>query len=384
MGALAELAGPYVPWVPVEASPLSLAVFSAVSVLVIACPCAMGLATPTALMVGTGVGAGQGILIRHGEAIQTMRDVKAICFDKTGTLTRGKPAVVEVAAEASSGPAVLQAAASVERHSEHPIARAIVNAAKDQGLALDEPSDFSAIAGKGVTALVNGQRLLVGKEALLREKGINTSALESKLREYEDQGFTSVLVAIDGQPLGAIAVADTLKTEAGEALQNLKSRDLKVAMITGDNERTARKVAEELGIDRVQANVLPNEKADAVADIQNEFGFVAMVGDGINDAAALAQADIGIAIGTGTDVAIESADVVLVQGDLNTLTTAIALSNATFDKIKQNLIWAFGYNLVAVPLALLGLLHPVVAEVAMALSSITVVTNSLRLRRFAR
>ena len=384
MGALAELAAPYLPWVPIEASPLSLAVFSAVSVLVIACPCAMGLATPTALMVGTGVGAAQGILIRHGEAIQSMRDVKAVCFDKTGTLTQGKPAVVEVAAEASSGPAVLQIAASVERHSEHPIARAIVNAAKDQGLALDEPADFNAISGKGVSALVAGRRTLVGKESFLREKNINTSALESKLRENEERGYTAVLVAVDGQALGAIAIADTLKPEARGALDALRGKDLRLAMITGDNERTARKVAGELGIDRVLANVLPGEKADAIKDVQREFGFVAMVGDGINDAAALAQADIGIAIGTGTDVAIESADVVLVQGDLNTLVSGIELSNATFTKIKQNLIWAFGYNLIAIPLALLGLLHPLVAEAAMALSSITVVSNSLRLRRFGR
>ncbi len=384
MGALAAVASPYLPWVPAEASALSLAVFSAVSVLVIACPCAMGLATPTALMVGTGVGATRGILVRHGEAIQSMRDLKAICFDKTGTLTQGKPAVVEVAAEASSGPAVLQMAASVERHSEHPIARAIVNAAKDHGLALDDPTDFHAVAGKGVSALVNGQRAFVGKESFLREKGINTSALESKLNEFELQGYTAVLVAVDGQALGAVAVADTLKPEAPAALESLRGDGLRLVMITGDNERTARKVAGELGIDRVLANVLPGEKADAIKDVQGEFGFVAMVGDGINDAAALAQADIGIAIGTGTDVAIESADVVLVQGDMNTLVDAIGLSNATFDKIKQNLIWAFGYNLVAVPLAILGLLHPLVAEAAMALSSITVVSNSLRLRRFGR
>jgi Cu+-exporting ATPase len=384
MGALAELAAPYLAWVPIEASPLSLAIFSAVSVLVIACPCAMGLATPTALMVGTGVGAAQGILIRHGEAIQSMRDVKAVCFDKTGTLTRGKPAVVEISAESSSGPAVLGVAASAERHSEHPIARAIVDAAKAQGLPLDEPVDFAASAGRGVSALVGGRRVLVGKEALLREKGINTSAIEGKLREYEERGHTAVLVAVDGQAVGAIAVADTLKPEAAGAIDALKRRGLRIVMITGDNERTARNVAANLAIDRILANVLPGEKADAINDVRREFGFVAMVGDGINDAAALAQADIGIAIGTGTDVAIESADVVLVHGNLNALVTAIRLSNATFAKIRQNLIWAFGYNLIAIPLAVLGLLHPLVAEAAMALSSITVVTNSLRLRRFSR
>jgi Cu+-exporting ATPase len=384
MGALADLAAPWLPWVPVEASPLSLAVFSAVSVLVIACPCAMGLATPTALMVGTGVGAAQGILIRHGDTIQTMRDLKAICFDKTGTLTHGKPAVVGVAAESSSGPSVLGLAASAERVSEHPIAQAIVTAAAHEGLPLQDVTEFKAVPGKGVNAKIAGQWVLVGKERYLQEQGVNTSTLEQALRAYEEQGFTTVLAAVDGIAIGAIAVADTIKPEAKDALAALRARGLHLAMITGDNERTARKVAADLGIDRVLANVLPEAKAQAVKQIAAEFGMVAMVGDGINDAAALAAADIGIAIGTGTDIAIESADLVLVKGDLNTLVTAIGLSNATFSKIMQNLFWAFGYNIVAIPLAVVGLLHPLVAEVAMAVSSITVVTNSLRLRRFAR
>jgi Cu+-exporting ATPase len=225
---------------------------------------------------------------------------------------------------------------------------------------------------------------LVGKESFLKEQDVNTSSLEVALDAYEKQGFTTVMVAVDGKAIGTIAVADTLKPEAKDAIATLRARGLHIAMITGDNERTARKVADDLGIDRVLANVLPDAKAAAVKEISAEFGMVAMVGDGINDAAALAAADIGIAIGTGTDVAIESADVVLVQGDLNTLVDAMTLSNATFAKIKQNLIWAFGYNLVAIPLAVVGLLHPLVAEVAMAASSITVVTNSLRLRRFAK
>jgi len=384
MGAIAEFAAPYLPWVTPDASPLSLAVYSAVSVLVIACPCAMGLATPTALMVGTGAGAQQGILIRHGDAIQSMRDIKAIALDKTGTLTHGKPAVVGVAAGDNSGPAVLGLAASAERASEHPIARAIVNAATGEGLPLQDITEFRAIAGKGITGKIAGQWVLVGKEKYLQEEGINTAALSVAIDAYENQGFTTVLVAADGHAIGAIAVADTLKPEAKDALATLRARGLHLAMITGDNERTARKVAADLGIDRVLANVLPEAKAEAVKQIASEFGSVAMVGDGINDAAALAAADIGIAIGTGTDVAIESADVVLVKGDLNTLVTAIDLSNATFAKIKQNLFWAFGYNLVAIPLAVVGLLHPLVAEAAMAISSITVVTNSLRLRRFGR
>jgi len=384
LGALAEVAAPYLPWVPVEASALSLAVFSAVSVLVIACPCAMGLATPTALMVGTGVGAGQGILIRNGEAIQAMRDLKTVCFDKTGTLTHGKPSVVEIAAEESSGHAVLRAAASAERASEHPIARAIVQAAKDEGQPLDDTKDFNSSAGKGVSATVAGRRILVGKEDFLQNNDINTSAFSSKKNAFEEQGHTAVMVAADGEAIGVIAVADTIKEEAREAVDALKRQGLHIAMITGDNERTARSVANELGIDRVLANVLPEAKAEAVQDVMDEFGMTAMVGDGINDAAALAKADIGIAIGTGTDVAIESADVVLIQGDLDTLVTAIDLSRSTFTKIKQNLFWAFGYNLVAIPLAVAGLLHPLVAEAAMAFSSITVVSNSLRLRRFGR
>jgi len=384
MSALAGIAAPWLPWVTLDASPLSLAVYSAVSVLVIACPCAMGLATPTALMVGTGVGASQGILIRHGDAIQNMRNLKAIAFDKTGTLTHGKPDVVGVAAGDNSGPAVLALAASAERVSEHPVARAIVLAAAHEGHPLQDVTEFKAIAGKGINAKIGAQWVLVGKEGYLQEQGVNTAALEVALHAYENQGFTTVLVAADGIAIGSIAVADTLKPEAKAALATLRARGLHLAMITGDNERTARKVAADLGIDRVLANVLPEAKAEAVKQIAAEFGMVAMVGDGINDAAALAAADIGIAIGTGTDVAIESADVVLVSGDLNTLVTAITLSNATFAKIKQNLFWAFGYNLVAIPLAVIGLLHPLVAEVAMAASSITVVTNSLRLRRFNR
>ncbi len=384
MGALAAVAAPWIPWVTPEASALSLAVYSAVSVLVIACPCAMGLATPTALMVGTGAGASQGILIRHGDAIQSMRGLKAIAFDKTGTLTRGKPDVVGVSAGDNSGAAVLALAASAERVSEHPIARAIVLAAAREGQPLQDVSEFKAVAGKGINAKIGGRWILVGKEGYLQEQGVNTSALEVALRDYENQGFTAVMVAVDGIAIGTIAVADTIKPEAKDALAALRARGLHLAMITGDNERTARKVAADLGIDRVLANVLPEAKAEAVKQIAAEFGMVAMVGDGINDAAALAAADIGIAIGTGTDVAIESADVVLVKGDLNTLVTAINLSNATFTKIKQNLFWAFGYNLVAIPLAVVGLLHPLVAEVAMAVSSITVVTNSLRLRRFAK
>jgi Cu+-exporting ATPase len=383
MGKMAEWATPYLPWsLPTGATALTKAVYAAVSVLVIACPCAMGLATPTAIMVGTGVGASQGILIRDGEAIQSMRELKAICLDKTGTLTTGKPEMVAFASEPSSHKALLALAASVDKNSEHPVAQAIVNAAKDEGLPLEDVTEFRAVPGKGVEAVYQGQHVLVGKEEFLREKEVNTSALSFSLLEYQQQGYTTVLVAVDGNALAAIAVADTLKPGADGAIESFKKEGMHVVMLTGDNEETARAIGTGAGIERVIANVLPGEKADAIKDLQNEFGKVAMVGDGINDAAALAQADVGIAMGTGTDVAIESADVTLVKGDIATLTTAIDLSRATYRRIQENLLWAFGYNLIAVPLALLGILHPMIAEAAMALSSITVIGNSLRLRRF--
>jgi len=383
MGKMAEWATPYLPWsLPVGATVLTKAVYAAVSVLVIACPCAMGLATPTAIMVGTGAGASRGILIRDAEAIQTMREIKAICLDKTGTLTTGKPEMVAFASEPSSQKALLTLAASVDRNSEHPVAQAIVNAAKDEGLALDEVTEFRNVPGKGVEAVYEGQHVLVGKEDFLREKDVNTSALSFSLLEYQQQGYTTVLLAVDGNALAAIAVADTLKPGADGAIEDFKKAGMHVVMLTGDNEATARAIGTSAGIDRVLANILPGEKANAVKELQAEFGKVAMVGDGINDAAALAQADVGIAMGTGTDIAIESADVTLVKGDINTLTTAIDLSRATYRRIQENLLWAFGYNLIAVPLALLGILHPMVAEAAMALSSITVIANSLRLRRF--
>ncbi len=385
MSALAELAAPLLPWVHPEASKLSLAVFAAVSVLVIACPCAMGLATPTAIMVGTGVGAAKGILIRQGAAIQTMRDVELVCLDKTGTLTHGKLEVVGISSEETSGPEVLRIAASVDYNSEHPVAQAIVRAAKDEGLNLQEVTDFEATPGQGVVATVEGQSVLVGKEEFAIAHGVDTSAFETALQNYRSQGNTIVMVVADKKAVGCIGVADTLKPDSEEAIAELHVRNKQVAMITGDNEQTARAIAEQVKIDRVLADVLPGEKAEAVKRMQAETaGKVAMVGDGINDAAALAQADIGIAMGAGTDVAIESADVVLVGGDLRTMVTAIELSEATFKKIQQNLFWAFGYNLLAVPLAIVGLLHPLIAEAAMAISSITVVTNSLRLRRFLK
>lgn len=385
LAAIAAQAAPYLPWLNAQdTTAWSQALFAAISVLVIACPCAMGLATPTALMVGTGVGAARGILIRNGEAIQGMRDIQTICLDKTGTITQGKPEVVEILCEESSHHAVLKSAASVDHSSEHPLAQAIVRAAKEEGLALEPVSDFKAWPGQGVTARVGDQEIVLGKEEFLHARGINTSAFSFGILEHQQAGHTVILVASNEQSIGAIALADTLKPGSADAVRQFKQDGMNVVMITGDNEKTAQSVAKMVGIDRILSNIMPEGKADAIKQLQDETGRVAMVGDGINDAAALARADIGIAIGTGTDVAIESADVTLVNGDLDTLVTAIELSRATYSNIIQNLIWAFAYNLLAIPLAILGLLHPLVAEVAMAFSSITVILNSLRLRRFAK
>lgn len=385
MGSMAAIVAPHLPWLSVEgASRLSLALFATISVLVIACPCAMGLATPTALMVGMGVGASRGILIRNGEAIQRMCSINIICLDKTGTLTHGKPAVTGVTTESSSHHAVLALAASVDANSEHPIARAIVDAAAQEHLELSPVTHFEAVPGYGVRALCNGEKVLVGKEAFLQQENIDTSSLSDAIRDYQNASNSVVVVASQGQAIGAIAVADTLKEDSRDAVKALQAWGAEVAMITGDNPHTAQAIARDVGIDRVLADVLPQEKAAAIGELQDQGNKVAMVGDGINDAAALAQADVGIAIGTGTDVAIEAADVTLVKGDLTTLVTAVKLSQATFSKIRQNLFWAFGYNILAVPLAILGLLHPLIAEAAMALSSINVVMNSLRLRSFLR
>ncbi|MCX5772396.1 MAG: heavy metal translocating P-type ATPase [Candidatus Hydrogenedentes bacterium] len=383
MRSVAVFAQPYLPWLDLSASNLTLAVFAAVAVLVISCPCAMGLATPTALMVGTGLGATRGILIRRGEAIQTIRSAKTICLDKTGTLTHGLPAVTGIfSVPPIEERDVLRLAGSVENASEHPIARAIADRARDERIPLAGVAAFEAAPGKGARARVGSDDVYVGKDQYLREAGIDISPVRTAVDTFQNDGKTTVLVARNGQVIAAIAVADTLKPGSPHAVHTLERMGRRVVMITGDNERTARAIAREAGISDVLANVLPGEKADAVKKLQAERGLVAMVGDGINDAAALAQADVGIAIGAGADVAIESSDITLVSGELTALVTAIRLSEATFNKIRQNLVWAFGYNVLAIPLAVLGLLHPLIAEAAMALSSINVVTNSLLLRRF--
>jgi Cu+-exporting ATPase len=386
---VAVWASSFLPWVNPDLNTFTLALITTVSVLVIACPCALGLATPTALMVGSGIGAENGILIRSGEAIQAMRDVRVVVFDKTGTLTKGQPDVTDLIARDGSTPeALLFWAASVEVGSEHPLGKAIAQRAQTEGVALGKLADFSAVRGKGVQGLVDGRRVLVGSRSLLGESGIETAKLEVTMQSLEDDGKTAMLVAVDSEAIGILAVADTVKEDAVDAVRELGALGLETVMITGDNQRTAEAIARQVGIDRVLAQVLPEDKLVEVRRLQEALstpdggkGLVAMVGDGINDAPALTQADVGIAIGTGTDIAIEAADITLVRGNLGGVISAIKLSRATFAKVVQGLFWAFFYNVIMIPLAILGLMHPVLAEIAMATSSITVVTNANLLRR---
>jgi len=379
---VAQFAQRFLPWVNPELTPLSLAVFAGVAVMVIACPCALGLATPTALMVGSGMGARNGILIRSGEAIQTMKDVRTIVFDKTGTITKGQPEVTDlVPLQGATEDEVLLYAGSAETDSEHPLARAVVNRARQAGVELKKASDFEAVSGKGVRASVEGKTVLVGTRGLMDEIGVDHSPATQAMERLENEAKTSVLVAVDDVVIGAIGIADTLKEESARAIATLQKMGFQVAMITGDNQRTAEAIAGKVGIARVLAGVLPDRKAEEIRRLQEEVGKVAMVGDGINDAPALTQADVGIALGTGTDIAIESADITLVRGSLDAVISAVKLSRATFRKIKQNLFWAFGYNVVAIPAAMLGLLHPLIAEAAMAFSSVSVVSNSTLLQR---
>ena len=356
---------------------------SAVAVLIIACPCALGLATPTAIMVGTGRGADLGVLIKSVDVLERTRSVSTVVFDKTGTLTRGAMSVTAVVATDETG--VLARAAAAEADSEHPIGQAIVAAARERDLATATATQFSAVAGHGVQADVDGTTVWVGRRKLLAEAGLVLPvALDDAADGLEAQGKTAVFAGWDGEVHGVIGVADTLKDDAAASVARLHSMGLRVAMITGDNARTAEAIAREVGIDRVLAEVLPADKVGEVKRLQAEGEVVAMVGDGVNDAPALVQADLGIAIGTGTDVAIESSDLTLLRTDLEGVATAIALSRRTYRTILQNLGWAFGYNVAAIPLAALGLLNPVIAGAAMAFSSVSVVANSLRLRRFGR
>jgi Cu+-exporting ATPase len=377
----------FLPWVNPDAPRPALAILAAIAVLVIACPCALGLATPTALMVGSGIGAERGILIRSGEAIQTFKDIKVIVLDKTGTITRGEPKLTEVvAAEGVDEQRLLSFASSVENASEHPIARAIVEGARTRGVEPSAVTDFRSTGARGVSGTVDGEQILIGNRLLLQERGITAlEALDEALEKLESTGRTAVIVAAGGTALGLVAVADTLKEESAAAIKAMHDQGLHVVMITGDNERAARAIADEVGIDEVQAGVLPEGKVDAVRALQQKYGnHVAMVGDGINDAPALKQANVGIAIGAGADVAIEAADVTLVRGELTAVVDAMLLSRATFGKIVQNLIWASAYNVAAIPIAAAGLLHPMIGVVAMTASSLSVIGNSLLLKRSYR
>ncbi len=374
--------GGFLPWVNPNLGVVTLAIVSTVAVLVIACPCALGLATPTALMVGSGMGAETGILIRSGEAIQTLKDINVIVFDKTGTITKGKPEVTDVVGvNGFNEESVLRLAGSAERGSEHPLGRAIVEWAEAKGVTLAGPESFQAMRGKGVMASINGDRVLVGSRRLMREHGLDPASLEPELVRLEKEAKTAMLVAANATLAGVVAVADTLKDDSVGAIRELHQMGVQTAVITGDNQRTADAIARVVGIDQVLAEVLPDGKVTEIQKLQDRFELVAMVGDGINDAPALTQANVGIAIGTGTDIAIEASDVTLVSGQLSGVVSAIKLSRATFRKIKQNLFWAFFYNVVMIPLAIIGWMHPVLAEIAMATSSTSVVTNANRLRR---
>ena len=375
---------------------LTAALVRMTAVLVIACPCAMGLATPTSIMVGIGKGAENGILFKSSAALEQAHKIKAVVLDKTGTITRGAPAVTDVVTSAASPVSeteLLRLAASAERGSEHPLGEAIVQAAQEKGLALSAPAGFESIAGHGIVATVDGHRVLLGNLRLMQREAVNLNGLEAKVERLYQEAKTAMWLAVDGQASGLIGVADTIKDGSKEAVAALHKLGLTVVMMTGDNLATAQAIAAEVGIDRVFAEVLPGDKAANVAKLQAEGLVVAMVGDGINDAPALAQADVGIAIGTGTDVAMETADVTLMRGDLRSVPQAIHLSQATMHNIKENLVWAFGYNVALIPIAagilapfewapnFLRQLHPILAAGAMAFSSISVVSNALRLRR---
>src|SRR6056297_213974 len=368
---------------------MTLALVAGVSVLIIACPCAMGLATPTSIMVGTGRAAEIGVLFRKGEALQRLDEARVVAFDKTGTLTQGKPAVTQVSvSDAWDEATVLRLAAAAQGKSEHPIARAMEDAATQQELDLPKVQSFKAIAGHGIEAEVDGHSLLIGAARLMTRDGIETGALETAAQDLADKGQTAIHVAIDGKHAAVLGIADAAKPSSRAVIEALHARGLRTAMITGDSSATAQTIADKLGIDHVEAEVLPEGKVDAVRRLQDRFGATAFVGDGINDAPALAKADIGIAVGTGTDVAIESADVVLMSGDLAGVVNALDLSHRTLRNIRQNLFWAFAYNTALIPVAA-GLLYPMtglllspmLAAGAMALSSVFVLSNALRLRR---
>ncbi|WP_347562651.1 heavy metal translocating P-type ATPase [Clostridium sp. HBUAS56010] len=387
--AIALVAG--IAWYFGTGGDLKFALTIFISVLVIACPCALGLATPTAIMVGTGKGAENGILIKGGEALETAHRINTIVFDKTGTITEGKPTVTDVLpTEGISKDHLLKLTASAEKGSEHPLGQAIVRGAGEAGLEILATEQFESLTGRGIEAIINGETVLAGNRKLMDEREISLAGMEESSDRLAEEGKTPMYVALNGKLAGIVAVADVVKESSRAAIESLHQMGIEVAMITGDNKKTAAAIAKQVGIDRVLSEVLPQDKSSEVKKLQNDGRKVAMVGDGINDAPALAQADIGIAIGSGTDVAMESADIVLMRSDLMDVPTAIHLSKQTIRNIKQNLFWAFGYNVIGIPIAA-GLLHllfngpllnPIFAAAAMSLSSVSVLTNALRLKRF--
>ena len=387
MGAAAVT---FVVWYLLGPAPaFTYAVLNFIAVLIIACPCSLGLATPTSIMVGTGKGAEHGVLIRSGEALETAHKINAVVFDKTGTLTRGRPEVTDIIAGEMTEDEVLFYAASAEKGSEHPLGEAIIKKTRDRGVEIKGAEKFEAIPGHGIKAVINGRTVLLGNERLMTDENIDPAGLRKDALRLSSDGKTPMFLAVDGRVSGIVAVADTLKDEAVAAVRSLRQMGIEVVMITGDNQRTGEAIGRLAGIDRVLAEVLPEEKAAQVKRLQAEAKVVAMVGDGINDAPALAQADVGIAIGTGTDVAMEASDITLISGDIRGVVTAIALSMATMRNIRQNLFWAFAYNVILIPVAAGALLpffgillNPMLAAGAMGFSSVTVVTNALRLKRF--
>jgi Cu+-exporting ATPase len=359
-----------------------LGIYSMISVLIIACPCAMGLATPTAIMVGTGKAAEHGILIKDAESLERANKTNMIVFDKTGTLTKGQPEVTDtIAVGTEDEKTLLQLAASLEKGSEHSLADAILKEAENKQIPLDIVGEFKAIAGHGIEGTINNQKVFFGNRRLMERENISFELYVEQITKLEEEGKTVMILAVDMEIVGIIAVADVIKPSAKNAIEELNRRGIETILLTGDNKRTAEAIAKQIGIKHVIAEVLPNQKEAEVKKLQKEGKVVAMVGDGINDAPALAAADIGIAMGTGTDVAIETADIALMNSDLNSVGTAIELSKKTMRTIKLNLFWAFGYNIILIPLAMIGKVNPILASIAMALSSISVVTNSLLLKR---
>jgi Cu+-exporting ATPase len=356
---------------------LALTIF--IAVLIIACPCALGLATPTAVMMGTGLAAEKGILIKSSKALETAKDINMVVFDKTGTLTKGEPIVTDIIIFDKKLD-ILQIAASVEKNSEHPLAQAIVNKAKEENIDLKNVKNFQAVPGFGIKAEIGRNKILLGTRKLMAEHKIKTAGAENKMAELEIQGKTAMILAVSGKIVGIIALADTLKENSKEAVEKLHKMGKKVAIITGDNKKVGEAIAKELNIDRVLAEVLPQGKSEEIKKLQAEGKIVAMVGDGINDAPALAQADLGIALGSGTDVAMETGEIVLIKDDLRDVVSAIKLSSYTLRKIKQGLFWAFFYNIIGIPAAAFGFLNPSIAAAAMAFSSVSVVLNALSMK----